>query len=121
MNEMNRKKELKQQYKMTKPPMGVFIIKCLQSKKCHIQTSKDLRASINGALVRLKGGFHPYAELQKEWKEFGSDSFEIETLDELSYGSDDSITDYTEELNSLKNLWDEKLKDDDWTLYNKRL
>lgn len=105
----DRKKELKRQYKELKKPMGVFIIRCKSDNKCLIQTSNDLRADINGARVRLEGGFHMFGELQKEWNELGADNFTIEVLDELEYDKDLTKTDYSEELNLLKNMWEEKL------------
>ena len=117
----NRKKELKRQYKMTKPRMGVFVIRSRTSDKCHVQAAKDLRADINGAKMRLSGGYHPCLELQKEASELGADNFSIEILDELAYSPDESKTDYTEELEILRSMWEEKLSKDNLVFYKKRL
>lgn len=118
---MDRKKELKLQYKEMKPPMGIFIIRCKLNKKCYIQTAKDFRAMINGAKVRLEGGMHPNQELQKEWKEFGSENFLIEILESLEYAKDESKTDYTEDLALLQMIWEEKLVNDDMEFYKKKI
>ena len=118
---MDRKKELKQQYKLMKPQMGIFIIRCNLHKKCHLQTTQDLRGVINGAKVRLAGGTHPFLELQKEWNEFGGDNFTIEILETLKYDADETKTDYSEELSLLKMIWEEKLGKDGYTFYKKRL
>jgi hypothetical protein len=106
---MDRKKELKLQYKQMKPQMGIFIIRSKVNNKCYLQTTQDLRGVINGAKVRLGGGFHPNMELQKEWNEFGADNFTIEILERLEYGKDESKTDYSEELAILQMIWEEKL------------
>jgi hypothetical protein len=117
---MDRKKELKQLYKTTKHPMGVFMIKSKRNGKCHVQAAPDLRAGMNGAKARLNGGVHPVTELQKEWKQFGSDSFAVEVLEELCYSPDASKTDYTEELDFLKALWEERLVSSGHAVYLKK-
>lgn len=118
---MNRKKELKQQYKLMKPPMGVFIIKCRLNSKCYLNATNDLRGVMNGALVRLDGGTHPYRELQQEWTEYGRDNFTIEILEHLEYALDESKTDYSEDLELLKLIWEEKLTQENCTFYKKRI
>jgi hypothetical protein len=118
---MDRKKELKLQYKQMKPQMGIFIIRSKVNNKCFLQTTQDLRGVINGAKARLEGGFHPNRELQKEWNEFGADSFTIEILEELEYSKDEQKTDYSEELAILQMLWEEKLAEENMEFYKKRI
>ncbi|NLK86587.1 MAG: GIY-YIG nuclease family protein [Clostridiaceae bacterium] len=116
-----RKKELTEQYKQMKKPMGIFIIRCRVNSKCHIQTTQDLKGVMNGALVRLQGGFHPYKELQKEWNEYGGDNFTMEILEHLEYDKDESKTDYSEELDLLRMIWEEKLAKQGLVLYKKHI
>lgn len=117
---MDRKKELKMQYKQMKPPMGIFIIRSKVNNKCFLKTTQDLRGVINGTKVRLEGGFHPNRELQKEWKEFGPENFTIEILENLEYDKDESKTDYSGELEVLQMLWEEKLAGENMEFYKKR-
>lgn len=118
---MDRKKELKLQYKQTRPQMGIFIIRSKSNNKCYIQATPDLRGVVNGAKARLGGGLHPCLELQKEWNEFGADNFDIEILETLEYDKDESKTDYTEELALLQMIWEEKLAKEGLEFYKKRL
>jgi hypothetical protein len=118
---MDRKKELKLQYKQMKPDMGIFIIRCKNNNKCFINAVHDLRGAQNGALVRLGAGMHPNKELQKEWKEYGSDAFTIEVLETLKYDKDEIKTDYTEELTLLQMIWEEKLTEQGLVFYQKRI
>ncbi len=106
---MDRKKELKELYKNMKPDMGIYIIKSSVSNKCYIEGTKDLKAAINGAKFRLNFGNHLNNELQKQWKEQGEVNFTIEILENLEYDKDESKVDYSEELNILKMIWEEKL------------
>ncbi len=118
---MDRRRELKQQYKMTKPDMGLFIVRCNENNKVFLQATQDMRTVKAGILVRLESGMHPNRELQKEWKEFGGDSFCMEILEVLPYESDASKTDYSDDLKLLQSMWEEQLQKDGKQLYQKRL
>ena len=118
---MERKKELKMQYKQARPQMGIFIIRCNANNKCYIQATHDLRGVINGAKARLESGMHPYRELQMEWNDFGSGSFTIEILENLEYDKDESKTDYKEDLALLQMIWEENLAKENLVFYKKRL
>lgn len=118
---MDRKKELKLQYKQMKPQMGIFIVRSKVNNKCFIRTTQDLRGVINGTKVRLEGGSHPNRELQMEWKDFGSENFTIEILENLEYDKDESKTDYTEDLTLLQMIWEEKLASENMEFYKKRI
>ncbi|MDD3653563.1 MAG: GIY-YIG nuclease family protein [Desulfotomaculaceae bacterium] len=118
---MDRKKELKLQYKLMKPQMGIFIIRSKESNKCYIQATANLRGAMNGAIARLKGGLHPNRELQKEWDKLGAESFIAEILDYLEYDKDEAKTDYKGELAVLQMIWEEKLAKKNMKFYKKRL
>lgn len=118
---MDRKKELKLQYKQTRPDMGIFMIRAKGSNKCYIQATQDLKGVINGAKARLGGGLHPNKELQREWNELGEESFTIDILERLEYDKDESKTDYTEELALLQMIWEEKLAKENMEFYKKRI
>lgn len=116
-----RKKELTDQYKQMKKPMGVFIIRCSKNNKFYVQATPDLKGVMNGALVRLQGNFHVCKELQKEWNEYGPDCFTMEILEQLEYDKDEAKTDYSEELELLRMIWEDKLVKQNLVLYKKRL
>ena len=119
---MNRKKELKEQYKNMKKDMGIFIIKSKSNNKCYIKATQDLKGTINSTKFQLNfGNFanYPNEELQKEWKEHGESNFIIEILEKLKYDKDESKTDYSEELDILEMVWEEKLLKEGKELYKK--
>lgn len=121
MTAMDRKSELKMQYKLMKPEMGIFIIRPKAGGKCYIQATQDLRGVMNGALARLGGGMHPCRELQKEWFELGADQFIVEVLERLPYEKDEIKTDYSEDLEFMRMMWEEKLKNKNYEFYKKRI
>lgn len=106
---MDRRKELKELYKNMKPDMGIIIIKSNQGNKCYIEATKDLKSTINSTKFKLDLGSHPNNELQKHWKEFAGVGFSIEILERHEYDKNESKTDYSEELNILELMWEDRL------------
>lgn len=106
---MDRKKELKEQYKQMRPEMGVFIIKEKHSGKYHLEATQNLKGKMNGMLFQLKMGNNKVKELQKDWKLKGEDSFTVEILEKLKYNEEEPEKDYVEELELLKMIWEDKL------------
>lgn len=118
---MDRRRELKQQYKQAKPEMGLFIVRCRHNDKLFIQPTNDLRTVKNGLLVRLKSNMHPNRELQQEYNAFGSEGFTMEVLETLAYSDDAGKTDYYEDLAVLQAMWEQELTAQGKILYRKRL
>ncbi len=106
---MERRKELKEAYKNTKPDMGIFMIKSILNNKYHLESTQNLKGGINRVKFQLKFGSYTNKELQKEWSEHGEENFTIEILEQLKYDEDTTKTDYTEELAILQLIWEEKL------------
>lgn len=118
---MDRKKELKQQYKQLKPPMGVFVIRSKRSNKCYLEATNNFKARFNSTKMKLETNFHPNRELQKAWNEDGEENFTIEILENLEYDKDETKTDYTDDLDLLQMIWEEKLVKEGLELYQKRI
>lgn len=118
---MDRKKELKMQYKQMKPPMGVYMIRSKVSNKCYLEATNNFKARFNSTKVKLESNFHPYRELQKEWNEQGEENFDFEILENLEYDKDETKTDYSDDLELLRLIWEEKLVNQGTELYKKSL
>lgn len=105
----NRKKEMKEKYKQTKPQMGLMIIRNIKDNKCYIEGVKDLKSVMNSARFKLESGNHPNTELQKRWNEIGPSFFKLEILDYLNYNKDEMKADYKDDLQALRAMWMEKI------------
>ncbi len=116
---MDRKKELKEQYKQMKTEMGIFIVQNKVNNKYLLVTTQNLHGMINRVRFQLNSGGHPNRELQKEWKEFGEKNFDIRILEKLAYDKDESKTDYSEELRIMDMIWSEKQSYKNMEAYNK--
>jgi hypothetical protein len=104
-----RKKELKQEYKQSHQPMGVYQIRNLVNGKVLVGATLNLPGILNRHKFQLKMGGHPNKALQAEWREFGEASFAFEVLDELT-PREDPAHDYRVDLAFLEGLWLEQVQ-----------
>lgn len=100
---MDRKQELKRQYKETKTQAGVYQIRNTKNLKILIESTPNLK-SINGKRFGLEMGGHTNKLLQNELKEFGADSFVIEVL-EILETPEEGYFDAKDALKKLKQKW----------------
>ena len=115
---MDRKKELKESYKLMKPEMGVFVIRSIKENKGYLESHANLKGYLNRILFQLRHGSFPKRELQKEWNEQGESGFVLEILEIFDYDEDESKKDYTEELTIMKMIWEEKMIKQGMIFYN---
>lgn len=112
-----RKKELRAQYELMKPEMGIFAVINKNNPKYYLETTQNLKGKINSTKFQLNAGAHPQKELQEDWTETGEDGFEIKVLEQIEYDKDESKTDYTDDLALLKMIWIDKLTKEGVLLY----
>ncbi len=112
------KKELKKQYKRTLPPMGIYQVKNLVNGKIFIGKSKNVRGKINGSKFQLEQNTHVNKLLQEDYINYGADNFSFEIIDYLE-PKDELNYDYSEDLNTLEEMWLEKLQPYGEKGYNK--
>jgi len=115
---MDRKAELRK-YKLSHRPMGVFQISNTKSDKVFVDSSLNMPGKINRHKFQLNAGVHPSKALQKDWNELGAGSFEFEILEDV-FPRDESGYDYSADLETLENLWLEKLEPYGEKGYNER-
>ena len=99
--------------------MGVFLIRNTVTDKVFLGSSLNLPGIINRHKFALTNGNHPNKQLQSDWNQLGSNKFAFEIVDELAPRAAADV-DYRTELNSLENLWLEKLQPFGDRGYNQR-
>jgi hypothetical protein len=106
MKEQNRR--LKKEYLLKRRPMGVFLIRNMVNDKVFVAVGLDLSGIINSHKFQLKMGVHRNRQLQRDWDEYGSESFAFEILDQLEPRAE-AGDDGRKDLSFLEELWLEKL------------
>lgn len=105
---MKTKKELKEDYKQMKIPMGVFQIRNIKNNKVLIDHSIDMKSKWNRHKIELKFGIHRNGGFQKDWNEYGEENFVFEVLSELKKKEEQNIN-YKKELKTLQEMITEEL------------
>ena len=116
---MINKKEIIKEYKNQKHPAGLFAVKNKPENKMFIGTSLNLPAKLRGITFELEMGRHALSKLAEDYKRLGIDNFEIFVLDEIEV-KDETERELMNELDTLGNMWVEKLKAEGVIFYNKK-
>lgn len=74
--DLNRKKQLLQEYKNRRPEMGVISLRRKTTGESFLGISRKTRADFNGIQCRLDGNTHPNKHLQALWNAYGMRDFE---------------------------------------------
>ncbi|NEZ41277.1 GIY-YIG nuclease family protein [Paenibacillus alvei] len=114
--DMNKRKELIEAYKQIKTYMGVVQIKNTVNGKIYIDSYPNLKNKWLTLQMQLDMGRFANAQLQKDWKEFGSNAFTYEILEQKET---DKVTDIRWEVKQIIKPWLEKLQPYGDTGYNK--
>ncbi|MGE5370456.1 MAG: GIY-YIG nuclease family protein [Solirubrobacterales bacterium] len=80
---MDRRKQLKKEYKMNPQPMGVYQIRNQISGKVFVGASMNLVGTKNGYRAYLDMKANRYRALLPDWNAFGPDNFVFEILETL--------------------------------------
>ena len=115
---MNRKEKINT-YKKTIQPMGVYQIRNRVNGKIFLGSSKDLKGILNRIKFQLKNNLHINKDMQKDYNKIGEKNFSFEILDYLE-PLEDVQSDYKNELETLENMWLDKLQPFNNNGYNKK-
>jgi hypothetical protein len=113
------KNAAKRDYKLSLRPMGVFQIRNLANGKVFVGVTPNLEAIFNRHRFQLNAGGHPNKPLQQDWRDLGSENFAFEVLEELPPREDPAYK-YERDLETLEDLWLEKLEPYGEKGYNER-
>lgn len=105
---MDRKKELRMQWKERKTVAGVFQIKNLKNQKSFIDSTRNI-TDVNRQKFMLDYNIHPNKALQADWSKFGADAFTFEVLEVLEREPDEYY-DLKGTLKKLKEKWVQQLQ-----------
>lgn len=106
---MDRRKELKEQYKQRKVIGGIYRIMNRENGRFYLRSTDDMQATRNwfGGCQMLDSCSLP--PIQEDWKKFGAGAFYVDELDLLEKGEAQSREEFANDLKVLLALWDEKL------------
>jgi predicted transcriptional regulator len=105
-----KRKEIIKNYKQMSTPMGVYQIKNLKNGKILVGSAKNLYARKNREMMSFSLKLCEIKELQEAWDELGDKGVVFEVVDTLEPKKDEPDYNYTKDLETLEELWLEKLQ-----------
>jgi hypothetical protein len=101
------KRALKQQYRESTVPAGVFTIRNLDSGRVLLGASLNVEGAINRHRFELQTRSHRCKPLLADWVASGPERFAFEVIDTVKE-RDDPAFDRAGELQDLQHLWNEE-------------
>ncbi|MCP4473599.1 MAG: GIY-YIG nuclease family protein [Gammaproteobacteria bacterium] len=109
------KQTLKQHYKENPPPMGIYLITNKVNGRRLLGASRNIPGIFNRIKFGLKSGNERNSLLLADWEKYGEEQFSFEIVDELEPTADPNH-DYIKELQTLLQLWQDKLPNCEYNL-----
>lgn len=107
---MDRRKELKLEYKLAERPKGVYQVRNLVNGKVWVRSSPNLDGAKNSIWTQLKFGSHFLSKtLSADWETFGEENFVFEVLEKLEPDPSGERNDH-KELELMEERWLDKLQ-----------
>jgi hypothetical protein len=103
------KKKLRNEYKNTIHPKGIFILRNNQNGRVFLGSSLNLNGIYGKNKLVLSMGGHLNKQLQNDWNTYGENAFTYEVLETLEIQEDKSYN-YDEDLKILEMLWLDKFQ-----------
>lgn len=99
-----RKKELAAQYRQRTKTGCVFSVTCRGNGKALVLCDMDAKGSRNRFEFMRQTGSCYHMLLQKDWKQYGAESFEYALLDTLEQKETQTPAEFKAELETLRDL-----------------
>jgi hypothetical protein len=105
---MSNHRALKNQYKESMVPMGVFVIRNTVNQRVYVGGSSNLEGAMNRHRFELNTKTHRNSALLTDWIAHGPAAFHFEVLDRIAQRESPNF-DYPAELANVLALWQEEL------------
>ncbi|MFA9463131.1 MAG: GIY-YIG nuclease family protein [Velocimicrobium sp.] len=104
------KKALKEQWKNRALIGGIYCVKCNGTTNLWIRATTDMQGSKNRFEFSISINSCPETCMSEAWKQFGSSAFSFEILDKIQKKETQTECEFSDDINTLLEIWTEKLK-----------
>ena len=108
-NPMDKRRELKEQYKARKVVGGVYRIVNKENGQFLLQSTDDMQSARNLFQFFQLTDACTLPAIREDWKRCGKEAFALEELEELEKKEEQTTAQFREDLEVLLELWSEKL------------
>jgi len=104
------KKDYKAQYRNRAVTGGVYRVRCESADTLWLRSTTDMQGAKNRLMFAVSTKLCPEAGMLKEWKQFGAAAFSFEILEEIEKKETQSAREFSQDVDTLLELWAEKLR-----------
>ncbi|GMA98181.1 GIY-YIG nuclease family protein [Pelosinus sp. IPA-1] len=102
------KKDLKEQYKNRVIIGGVYCVKSSGTDHLWLRATTDMQGSKNRFAFSVSTNFCPEMCMIEAWKQFGAATFSFEILEKIEKKETQTTSEFSDDVNTLLELWIEK-------------
>lgn len=106
---MDRRKQLREQYKARKVVGGVYRIRNTTTNRFYLQSTDDIQGTRNWFQFSCATNSCTLPPIREDWAASGSAAFVLEELDLLEKTEQQTTEEFRGDIRVLLELWDEKL------------
>jgi hypothetical protein len=107
------RKALKEKYQNRKIVGGVYCIKCKDRDEVWFRATEDMQGAKNRFHFFVSTDSCPEPSMMDAWKETGAAGFSFEVMEELERNETQSDREFSDDVNTLLELWLEKKQNPD--------
>ncbi|AIF52943.1 GIY-YIG nuclease family protein [Pelosinus sp. UFO1] len=102
------KKDLKEQYKNRVIIGGVYCVRCSGADNLWLRATTDIQGSKNRFAFSVSTNSCPEMCMSESWKQFGATTFSFEILEKIEKKETQTTREFSDDVNTLLELWIEK-------------
>ncbi len=107
----SKRKEIIEAYKNKLPTGGVYCITCSGNQRKLIKSTMEMESAKSRFDFAMKIESCPEPSMQREWNDYGMESFSFTCLEELKMEETQTQREYRNDIKALYDIWKEKLSD----------
>ena len=112
MDSADKKRALRAAYKERVKTGGVYRIVNNKNGRYLLFSAANLEGAKNRFAFSKNTNSCIFLKLKQDWEAFGTEAFELEVLEELKMGKDQTDREFADDLEVLQSMWAERLDHD---------
>ena len=108
-NKTEKRRAITAAYKERRQLGGVYRIVNTKNGRYMLLSAANLQGAKNRFAFSKNTNFCQMLKMKADWDAYGAEAFELEVLEELKMGKEQTDQEFTEDLKVLQQMWEDRL------------